>query len=201
MPPPNVNDGRNGYGYLINIMMLFAMVGMCIKIFFGNITSPDGTIGRASSTIWGYGAAALAILTVMFISYAIHDKIRGIKKDNNLISFLKSFLTSSMPAILTIITFFWIISLNISYFTRINKGEVAVEYYQLSAGTSFLFAFQILCLFQYLKEYIKDVTKQGDKDSVDTMNRLAFATYFIAALNLIVVGMMTIILEFFSTDG
>ena len=82
-------------------------------------------------------------------------------------------------------------------------GLVAKEYYQLSAGTSFLFVFQIVCLFQYLKLYIKIKTDSRNATEEDTtsQSRIAFATYFITAINLIVVGMMTIILQFFSTDG
>jgi hypothetical protein len=43
--------------------------------------------------------------------------------------------------------------------------------------------------------------KNACPDDVTTQGRIAFATYFITAINLIVVGMMTIILQFFSTDG
>ena len=42
-------------------MMVFAFVGILIKLFFGNSTSADGTSGPASSAVWGYGIAALSI--------------------------------------------------------------------------------------------------------------------------------------------
>jgi hypothetical protein len=45
---------RGGYEYIINSMMLISIVGMCIKIFFGNNISKDGSYGRANSTIYGY---------------------------------------------------------------------------------------------------------------------------------------------------
>ena len=136
-------------------MLISALVGMCIKIFFGNSTSADGTFGRANSAIWGYSVVGLSILTIMFVSYAIHNKVSIIEKKgaSGIIDFKKGFLTSSGPAMLTIIILFWIVNLNVDYFSRINKGQVASEYYQLSAGTSFLFVFQIILLFQYLKSY------------------------------------------------
>ena len=207
MPPSitqNIDKTRNGYGYLINSMLLCAIIGMCIKIFFGNMTSVDGTYGRANSTIWGYGVVGFSILTIMFISYAIHNKISIIEKKGlyGIIDFIKSFLTSSGPAMLTIIILFWIVDLNVSYYDRINKGQVAKEYYQLSAGTSFLFVFQIILLFQYIKSYISIKTgTSNDEDAALTQGRLSFATYFVIAINLVIVGMMTIILKFFSTDG
>ena len=197
---------RGGFEYVINSMFLFAVIGMCIKIFFGSATSADGTYGPANTIIYGYGIVALSVLTVMFVSYAVHDRIGRIEqkgKVESILKFLKSFLTSSAPSLLTILILFWIITLNIGYFKQINMGAVATEYYHLSAGTSFLFVFQIVCLFQYLKVFIQIKTdpKNAGPDAVTNQGRIAFATYFIIAINLIVVGMMTIILQFFSTDG
>lgn len=209
MPSPVVHlretdKTKNGYGYIINIMLISALVGMCIKIFFGNSTSADGTFGRANSAIWGYSVVGLSILTIMFVSYAIHNKVSIIEKKgaSGIIDFIKGFLTSSGPAMLTIIILFWIVNLNVDYFSRINRGQVASEYYQLSAGTSFLFVFQIILLFQYLKSYIQLKTGTStDPDAAITQTRLSFATYFVTIINMVVVIMMTIILKFFSTDG
>lgn len=196
---------RGGSMYIINSMFMIALIGMCIKVFFGNITSPDGTYGRANSTIWGYGTVALSIMAVVFISFSIHDKIARIEKRglSGIIGFIKSFLSSSGPSIITIVLLLWIVTLNILYFARINKGSVASEYYQLSAGTSFLFIFQIICLFQYLKIYIavKTKTSTNEADDAKTRTQIGFAVYFMAAINMVVTAMMTIILQFFSTDG
>ena len=186
--------------YVISAMLLFSIVGMCIKIFFGNETSKDGSFGRANSTIWGYGLVAISVLTVMFVSFALHAKINTIL-NSGIFQFLKTFLTSSGPAMLTIITLMWILSLSISYFKPINKGTASKEYYQLSTGTSFLFVFQLICLFQYLNLTVKMMKNEQEPNDKVAQTRYTFATYFIGAINLIVVGMMTILLEFFSTDG
>jgi len=170
-----VNKNRGGFGYIINSMMLISIVGMCIKIFFSTDPSTDGTTGPANAVIYGYGIVALAILTVMFISYGIHDRIDTIEnkgnssnnqggimgKLTNLVGFVKSFITSSGPSILTIGVLCWIISLNISYYTKINKGMVAEEFFKLSNGTTFLFVVQIVCLFQYLKLFIEGKTDKS----------------------------------------
>jgi hypothetical protein len=195
-----------GFDYLINSMLICAIMGMAIKVFFGNVTSPDGSYGRANATIWGYGLVAIAILVVMFINYAIHDKVMRIEKKGatGIIDFLKAFLSSSMPSFLTVVILLWIVALNTFYYTQINKGGVAKEYYQLSAGTSLLFVFQIVCIFQLLKSYISIKLKEKTEDPggvAVTQSRVTIATYFIASVNLIVAGMMTIILMFFSTDG
>ena len=206
------NINRGGFDYIINSMLLISIVGMCVKIFFSTEPTADGTSGPANAVIYGYGIVALAILTVMFISYGIHDRIDTIEnrgKQNDIkgklmkmVGFLKSFLTSSGPSILTITVLAWIISLNMSYYKKINKGAVANEFYQLSTGTTYLFVFQIICLFQYLKLFIEGkMDKKKRVENEQAQGRLAFATYFITMINLVVVGMMTIILQFFSTDG
>ena len=204
--PGKSHVNRGGFEYIINIMFLLALIGMSIKIFFGKTTSSDGLYGPANTIIYGYGVVAFAILTVMFVSFAVHDRIGRIEnkgKSESIGKFLKSFLSSSAPSLLTILILIWIITLNMTYYTAINKGMVATEYYQLSAGTSFVFVFQIACLFQYLRLFIKMKTdpKNAGTDAVSTQNRIAFATYFLTAINLVVVGMMTIILQFFTTDG
>lgn len=194
-----------GPQYIINAMLMFAIVGMCIKVFFGNNTSPDGTFGRANSTIWGYGIVAFSLITVMFVSFALFDKIARIEKKGaaGIIGFIKSFLTSSGPSMLSVILLLWIVALNTFYYKSINKGQVASEYYQLSAGTSFLFIIQIITVFQYLKLYISVKTQTSDNPEEDavTQSRIGMASYFIIAINLVVTAMMTIILQFFSTDG
>jgi len=196
---------RGGMEYMINSMMLLSIVGMCIKIFFGSPPT-DANNGPANSVIYGYGIVALAIISVMFISYGIHDRIGKIENKGQfrtILNLLKSFLTSAAPSIITVIILLWIVSLNLTHYTKINKGSVSSEYYLLSTGTSYLFVFQIICLFTYLKLYIgvKTKTEQNASEAEKTQNKIAFATYFLAIINIVIAGMMTIILQFFSTDA
>jgi len=203
MPGTDIAN-RNGYEYIINAMLIFAIMGMAIKVFFGNVTSRDGSYGRANSTIWGYGLVAMSILVVMFVNYAIHNKIYILKNKgiSGIIEFLKVFLNSSLSSFLAVAIMIWIITLNIMYYKKINMGQVASEYYQLSAGTSLLFVFQIICIFTMIKLYISiEIDKTNAADASITLARVSVATYFITAISLVVTGMMTIILQFFSTDG
>ena len=187
-------------------MLFFSIIGICMKLFFGNTMSEDGSYGRANSTIWGYGVVLIAVTTVLFVNYALYSKIgRNTIGSNDelgakgIFSFIKTFLTSSAPAMIMIGMMVWVISLNITYFKRINQGQVANEYFQLTLINSFLCIFQLIALFLYLKTYTNFELKT--EEILQTQSRLSFATYFVSTVNLIVVGMMTIILEFFSTDG
>ena len=206
---PPVNPNRGGFAYIINCLYILSIIGLCVKIFFGNTPSASGSYGPASATIWGYGLVVLSIISLLFVVYTIFNKIDIIEKGdslkgnlNDIWRFLKIFLGSSFPSMVTIIILIWIIGLNISFYELINKGRVSDEYYSLSSGSTFLFVFQIICLFQYLKGYIANKTYEtGDKTTTIDQTQLIFAVYFIAILNLIATSMMTIILNFFSTDG
>ena len=207
---PDTNNksyvNRGGFDYVISSMLLVCIVGMSVKIFFGAEISSDGKYGPANSVIYGYGIVALSVLTLIFISYAVHDRIGNVERKGNpasLIEFIKSFLGTSLPSIFVVTELVWIITLNINYYTNINKGMVAPEFYKLTSGTTLIFIFQLTCLFQYLKYYIKRKTDPNSFSGEDksSESKYAFATYFVTTINLILIGMMSIILQFFSTDG
>lgn len=173
--------------YDINTMVGFVIVGLLIKIFFGSITE-DGSSGPASASIWGYGVVALAVISLLVISFGLVKDI----STYSVFDFLKTLIQTSLPSFLTLVILLWIITINVIYFKRINQGKVANEYYSYSTLTTLILIFQIIVLFKYLK------------DSVNVQpsnNKMAYATYFLSFINFIFIGIMTIILEYFSTDG
>ena len=194
-----------GYDYIIKCLMIMSMIGMSIKIFFGNDKSPKGDYGSASSTIWGFGLVVLSLITLMFVAYSIQTKFKVIKKAEAIQfgSFLAEFFSQETPSLITILILLWVITLNITFYKRINQGNVADEYFSLTSGSSFLFTVQVICLFIYLNEFIRS-KKQSAADTTtsdNSLNRIKFAIYFISIINLMITGMMTIILYLFSTDG
>ena len=89
---------RGGFEYIINGMFLFAVIGMCVKVFFSKDMSTDGSFGPATTLIYGYGIITMSVLTVMFISYAIHDRIGRIEnkgKVESILTFIKSRLSKN----------------------------------------------------------------------------------------------------------
>ena len=191
-----------GYNYIIKCLMIMSMIGLSIKIFFGTDNSPEGDYGSASSTIWGFGLVALSIITLIFVSYSLQSKTNAIANKSGAVklgAFLIEFLGQSFPSLLTVIILLWVITLNVTFYKRINQGNVADEYFSLTSGSSFLFTFQVICLFLYLNEFIQ--SKIDKKDESSSLNRITFAIYFISIINIMITGMMTIILYLFSTDG
>jgi len=187
-------------------MIGFSIVGILIKLFFGSNTD-DGSSGPASASIWGYGVVALAIISVLVIFISLASTITNIEKFN-VVGFLKTLVKYTLPSLLTLIVLIWLITVNVIYFKRINQGKVADEYYTYSTMTTFIVIFQIITLFKYLNDNLSKINTQISSDAASgkgsfniANDSMAYATYFFTFLNFIFIGIMTIVLEFFSTDG
>ena len=177
--------------YLVNNFMAFAIVGIIIKLFFQSNITTDGTSGPANSSIWGYGVVSLSIFSIMFLSFALASNMAPLER--NLFDFIKVLFSDSLPAMITLLIIVWLITLNITYFKRINQGKLSDEYNQFSTITTFLLVIQLIVLFKFLREQTSP-NPSGSKN-------MAYVVYGIAFINVIYIGMMNIILKFFSTDG
>ena len=80
--------------------------------------------------------------------------------------------------------------LNINYFTKINKGEISSEFKLYSFVSSFIIFLQLFVVYKYFNAD-KEKTKQA----------FTLFSYLLTLTNIILIGIMTIILLFFSTDG
>lgn len=177
--------------YLVNNFMAFAIVGIIIKLFFQSNNSPDGTSGPANASIWGYGVVSLSIFSIMFLSFALASNMANLEK--SLFGFIKMLLSDSLPSMITLLVLMWLIALNVTYFKRINQGKLSDEYKQFSLITTILLVIQLIVLFMFLKDQTS-ANPSGSK----TMGYVVYAVTFI---NVIYIGMMNIILKFFTTDG
>ena len=170
--------------YDITIMYGFTLVGIIIKLFFAGDVSLDGTSGPASTNIWGYGTMFLSLIGILLISFSFASK----QKELGIMDFVKRLMSTSAPILVTMILLIWILTISSIYYTKINTGQIATEYYQYSNISTFLIMTQIVLLFMSLRE-----------DEVP--NKFSYATYFFTLLNAIFIGITNIILTFFSTDG
>jgi hypothetical protein len=171
--------------YDSNIMMGFIIVGILIKVFF-NI-SGSANIGDATVTIWGYGIVAMALFALMFITFSLATKINDQNK-GSIFNFIKLLVINSLPIVATLSILIWIITLNSIYYNKINDNKISSEYYQYSNITLFLIIAQLSVLFMSLQ-------------AGPSQTKMKYTTYFFTVLNLIFVGIMNIILKFFTTDG
>jgi len=199
-------------GYDINTLTLIAFIGVVIKLFLGQGPRKDGSGGPANSAIWGYGTIAIAILGIMFVTFGLatqmtedNEKSKAMGRlQENTLGFVKSLMMHSLPPLLMLIILVWLITLNVKYFSRINQGKVASEYSSYSNLSTVMVVIQLICLYQYLVDELK-INEGGlpsSKAVADAMkSQLASVTYLLTLGNVMVIGIMTIILKYFSTDG
>jgi hypothetical protein len=95
--------------------------------------------------------------------------------------------------------------MNISNFKKINSGLLPEEFGVYSFISSFLIIIQSISLYRFYNEQYK--LQYNTKSRVSNIEEIIKSTdnqgimYILTILNLIILGMMQIVLEFFTTDG
>ena len=180
----------------LEITNLFGLLvgGVIVKIFFSSQ-------GVASASIWGYGLSALATFLLVIISFAFKSKINFNDKGNTLLETINSM----MPPFLLLIILIWAIILNVSNFDAVNKTNLPKEYGQYSFISSFLIIIQIISLFIYFNNeygflFFIQSKKRNLKEEIKIIDAKE-TIYILFLFNIIMLGMMQIVLEFFTTDG
>ena len=192
---PNPSDLTNiNIGYDISNLMAFAGIGLLLKLFIGTTPSTDGTSGPATAAVWGYGIIVLSLAAMLIVSFALasREEINRFTGTQSSFAFIGKLIKGASPIVLTLGILIWLMAINITYYKRINEGDVASEFNQFSALSTMLLVFQLIILFKYLTD-----KEKGVKDLTKWMGVMGVLTM----LNLVFVGMMQIVVEFFSTDG
>jgi hypothetical protein len=191
----------NNLNFDINIFVFFMFIGILIKLFFGTDTTLDGSSGPATAAIWGYGVTTASIIGIMFVSFAMTQRMEKIS--NNSLEFVKSLFIHSVVPLLTLGILVWLISINAQFYKKINKGAVASDYYTYSGVSTFLLIIQMGMLYRYITDELKigrETTIKANLHEILT-SKMVSVTYLLTIGNSILLGIMTIILHFFSTDG
>lgn len=180
----------------LEITNLFGLLvgGVIVKIFFSSQ-------GVASASIWGYGLSALATFLLVIISFAFKSKINFNDKGNTLLETINSM----MPPFLLLIILIWAIILNVSNFDAVNKTNLPKEYGQYSFISSFLIIIQIISLFIYFNNkygllFFTQTQERRLKEKIKIVDATE-TIYILFLFNAIMLGMMQIVLQFFTTDG
>lgn len=185
--------------YDIQIFSFLCILGIVFRMIFARTTKD-----YATATVWGYAFSLLALLGLIISSFAIYSKN---EYSQGIFEFFKSIVKNSFPVILTLVIVAMVILQNISFFDQINSGKVADEYYSFSGVSAFLILVQISLvinfLFDKLKQYNSNKSNNLNKGNI----MAAFASelnsfiLILTVANFTFVGMLQIILKYFSTDG
>jgi len=190
----------NNKNYELFGLMAIIFSGIIIKIFFQQNPTKNNIEGPANATIWGYSIILFSLFGILFISFALANKIS--MKDNT-IQLIKNLFNTSLPILLLIAILSWILIINIKFKKIINSGLVASNYNQFSNISSFLIIIQILIVYKYLS-YVVDkinniITPNNKKEQ--NISQVIYISYILSLVNFIFAGLMNILLEYYSTDG
>ena len=175
--------------FLQNFIYIIIIIGVIVG-FAGNYiqsTTLDSTNGNSTSFI---GNSLSVIGLVILIPFIISFTRCNANKNKSL---FYDFIVHPGPAIVTIIILSYNILINVNYKDLLVKHNVAPEYYRYSLLFSILLIIQLIFLGKYLFEYI---TPQAEPSDITQ-----YIIYLLATLNLFLLSMMQIVLNFFSTDG
>ena len=190
-------------GLDMNTMIVFAFIGLGIKLFFGglNENNLNPQSGPANAAVYGYGVTGLALLVMMILSFALSSQTGLNKLTLSPWSFVWELMSQTMPSVVTLVVILWLILVNASYSTRINMGQVSTDFYRFGNASTLMLVLQIYVLFKFLKAKNSGAVAAPGENLSQHANRLGFAIYFLTLLNMILVGIVNIELKFFSTDG
>jgi len=186
--------------YDMSIMMVFAVIGIVVKLFFAQPTSADGSTGPANATIWGYGIVALSLLCTLFIKYALSSKAEIVAKigsGTSPVDFIKGLVAQIVPVSVIFAILAWTILLNSMFLVQINKGNVTPTYVNLSWTSTFLILFQLMLVFRIVYAELSPA-KRG---TTGWETQLGALSYLLGTINFVMLGIMNMSLVFFSTDG
>lgn len=162
--------------YSRNVFALLAFLGVVVKWCFPGQTSSDGSSGPAAAAIWGYGLIAVSVAGMSFTSAG----------DDTVKTSLTNMLSNGFLFIVLVV----LISLNNSFYTRINQGLVADEFNQFSTLAAVMITLQLIV-----------IGKEETVSSEDTKMRDRWITYLLSMFSLIFAAMQAVILKYYSTEG
>ena len=187
----------NRLPYDVKIFSFLCVMGILVKIIFGNASHE-----YATATVWGYGFSILALFGLLISSFAISYKEQ---LSQGVWGFFKLIFKNALPLILNISIIALILFQNISFYSQINSGKVADEYYQFSGVSSFLILIQSILVINYLMDVLSGEQSKNNSQKGGIMAALASELnsiiLILSVINIGIIGVLHVILKYFSTDG
>ena len=187
---------NNNY-YSMQILTGIAVSGLFVTLFMGQKTSLSGDVGPANASIAGYSMIIGSLICLWFTSFYL------VNKETMTASVWQTIIgivALSMPVILTLASVAGLLSLNIIYKERINKGRVSNDYSQFRGISLFLLVLQLGLTLSYLKDKISQVTTSSKIYQI-LSSQVSLVSYLVAIINYIILGIMLISIKYMSTDG
>lgn len=178
----------------VNFFAVLIFLSFIVKFIFGG-TSTDGYTGDATTSLWSYSIILLSLICILVLQTII-PKTSDSAGSNNL-----GFI---FPVILTIVAFIWCLTMNLKYYKKLNKGEIASEYYAWSKMSSIFLMIQTLLLVALVRVRFNNILSGDYKKSGGQGNggvKILFGNIFFMMIIYVVLGIQQVILDKFTVDG
>tara|TARA_Y100000816_G_C26101182_1_gene583650 strand:- start:2391 stop:3002 length:612 start_codon:yes stop_codon:yes gene_type:complete len=110
-------------------------------------------------------------------------------QDKSVTDSIKTLFSDALPVFVTLIVITYLLYVNVSFKERLINGNMANELFNYLFFSGLVLMVQVILLLNYMSSQM---------DGKETSSGVIYMTTFI---NLILIGIMFIILNFFSTDG
>lgn len=178
----------------VNNFILIAGIGVIVLTCVSADYTEDGSSGPASKGLWGYGLMGIALFGMLIYGY--RSVLRASNRSTENLSAWQfgkqAILSAGAPGSMLFVTI-CLMSLNAQFFSQINKGIVAPEYYNYNTLAITIAAIQLAVLVRLFQ-----AKSSGDNAINDNASALV---YLLSVAGIINAAIMAIILIFFSTDG
>lgn len=182
--------------YNVKLFGILSIVGVMIHILFGTKSN------YATTTVWGCSSSVLALIGLLISVFAISSKD---SLNQTVGGFFRLIFSKALPIILLLGIISFVIYQNISFYKQINSGHVSDEYYTFAKTSTFFIVVQLILVLNYIKNTIIGVNKNASDSTNNSSN--IFATeinsiiLLLTIINLSFIGILQVILKYFSTDG
>ena len=172
----------------INFILLATICGILFA-FFGNFI-PD-RIASMNTMLFGYLLTGFMLIFLYIISWIYVTNVQG---DKSIKSKISQIFSSTFPSILILGQVIYIVAINFIYKKRLIENRVADEYYTYSKYFSLLLLLQIALLTKFFID-------RGGPVKLDKSSSIEYVISIFGVLSFIFLGIMQVILQYFSTDG
>lgn len=170
---------------IIHYMNGLSLVGFLLIIMLGTIAEP------ATLSVITFGIIVVSLLVSVFIPISLSKQF----------SSFKLLVLNNIPVFFTILLSIWSIIIYSTHFDKINERNVSKEFYGFSNMSLFVMAGQIYVSFLALTAFLNIISEQDKEENTKTKGKMNSILYLLTPLNILLLSVMHVILEFFSTDG
>lgn len=156
--------------------------------------------------IAGYSLIIASLIGLVVIIFALLN--REEEKRSGFFALLKFLLGHSMPVLIIIGLVSWVLSIYISHYERLEKGDIPNEFKQFSVVSTILFFIELALLYGFFRRQFMEtkLIQKGDNSimakSIELISsQSTMLLYLLTSVSAISIGIMQTIVNYYLTDG